>query len=138
MTPAVFDSNVIISGAAWRGAAPFGCLVAVARQRVEVFTSNWILEEVERTLKRLIGERELGWDPMPVFNWFVENAQRVDLAPTGKPRSRDPKNDPILGTALSARARYLVTNDKDLLVLERPFGIAIVSPAEFLRELARY
>ena len=138
MTPAVFDSNVIISGAAWRGAAPLGCLVAMARRRVEVFTSDWILEEVERTLKRLMGQRELRWDPMPVFTWFVEKAHRVDLAPTGKPRSRDAKDDPILGTALSARALYLVTNDEDLLILERPFGIAIVTPVEFLRELARY
>ena len=57
---------------------------------------------------------------------------KVLLAAPGKRRSRDPKDDPVLATALAALARYLVAGDRDLLVLERPFGIEIVSPAEFL------
>jgi predicted nucleic acid-binding protein len=51
----------------------------------------------------------------------------------GKQRSRDPKDDPVLACALAARADYLISNDRDLLALGKPFGIAIVTPAEFLR-----
>ena len=31
---------------------------------------------------------------------------------------------------------YIVSNDRDLLALGKPFGISIVTPAEFLRALA--
>jgi len=57
VTKAFFDSNVIISGAGWRTGSPYGCLVAMARRRVQVFTSDWILEEVSRNLKQMMGER---------------------------------------------------------------------------------
>ena len=52
-------------------------------------------------------------------------------------RSRDPKDDPVLACALAARADYLIRNDRDLLTLGTPFGIAIVTPAEFLRTVGQ-
>ena len=55
--------------------------------------------------------------------------------PWGNSASRDPKDDPFLACALAAGADYLVTSDRDLLVLEKPFGISIVTPAEFLRAM---
>jgi predicted nucleic acid-binding protein len=61
----------------------------------------------------------------------------VEPSPTGKPRSRDPKDDPILGTAVSAGARLIISLDNDLLVLEKPFGIAILLPRQFLAHLQR-
>jgi predicted nucleic acid-binding protein len=56
----------------------------------------------------------------------------VEPGPTGKQRSRDPKDDPILGTALASGVRTIVTFDEDLLVLGKPFGIEIVPPGGFL------
>lgn len=49
MTAAVFDSSIIVAGAGWRGEAHL-CLAAMARRRVKVFTSDWILEEVNRAV----------------------------------------------------------------------------------------
>ncbi len=45
---------------------------------------------------------------------------------------RDPKDDPVLAAALGARATYLVSYDRDLLDLGKPFGIQCVSPRAFL------
>jgi predicted nucleic acid-binding protein len=53
----------------------------------------------------------------------------------GKRRSRDAKDDVYLAAALGASAEYIVTHDKDLLDLDRPFGIEMVRPAEFLRRI---
>lgn len=53
----------------------------------------------------------------------------------GKQRSRDPENDMFLACALAAEAQYIVSNDRDLLALGRPFGIRIITPAELLRLL---
>ena len=46
--------------------------------------------------------------------------------------SRDPQDDRFLACARSAEADYLVTEDKDLLVLETYEGTRICQPAEFI------
>jgi len=51
--------------------------------------------------------------------------------------SRDPKDNPFLSTASTGRAKYLVTNDDDLLkipeAIKRKFKFLILTPAEFLK-----
>ena len=59
-------------------------------------------------------------------------AEAVDL-PTVPKVARDPKDDVFLATALAARARYLVSEDQDLLVLGEYEGTQIVDTATFLR-----
>jgi len=46
--------------------------------------------------------------------------------------SRDPQDDKFLACVRSAGADYLVTEDKDLLVLEEYEGTRICQPAEFI------
>ena len=57
----------------------------------------------------------------------------MEPVPLGKPRSRDPKDDRYLACALGAKAEALVSNDRDLLALERPCGVAILTPVESLK-----
>jgi putative PIN family toxin of toxin-antitoxin system len=45
---------------------------------------------------------------------------------------RDPKDDKLLELAVSGTADFLVTGDKDLLVLNPFRGVEIISPREFL------
>ena len=136
MIASVFDANVLVSGAGWRGEAHL-CLVAMARRRVRVFTSLWILEEANRISAALHAENLMPADPQTVLDWFSHTAHWVTPSQTGKQRSRDAKDDPILGTALASRASFIVTGDKDLLVLEKPFGIEILRPRAFLAKIHR-
>jgi uncharacterized protein len=46
---------------------------------------------------------------------------------------RDPKNDKFLEVALSGKADLILTGDADLLTLNPWRGIAILSPAEYLK-----
>jgi predicted nucleic acid-binding protein len=48
------------------------------------------------------------------------------------PVSRDPQDDKFLACARSAEAEYLVTEDKDLLVLEEYESTRVCQPAEFI------
>lgn len=48
---------------------------------------------------------------------------------------RDPFDDYILAAAVTGRAKYLVTADKDLLVLNEYKGIKIIKPTEFRKIL---
>ena len=40
---------------------------------------------------------------------------------------------PYLAAALAAKAALIVTFDRDLVALDKPFGIQIVRPAKFLQ-----
>ena len=70
----------------------------------------------------------LGW--IRATSWMVEP---VNL---GKRRSRDVKDDRFLAAALAVSAEAIVSYDEDLLVLEKPFGIAILRPPRFLEWFA--
>jgi predicted nucleic acid-binding protein len=61
----------------------------------------------------------------------------VEPSLRGKPRSRDAKDDPYLACALAAGAKVIVSRDDDLLALEKPFGIDIITPRLLLARLAR-
>jgi predicted nucleic acid-binding protein len=50
----------------------------------------------------------------------------------GEQICRDPDDDHVLGTAIAGNADYIVTGDRDLLVLERFQTVEIVSPSEFM------
>ena len=82
------------------------------------------LERQETTAKSLRPSR-MASEPS-----FAHNSCRA-----WKTRSRDPKDDMFIAAALAGGAKYLVTNDRDLLVLGTPFGISIVTPVEFLRAI---
>jgi len=53
---------------------------------------------------------------------------------TGK-LSRDSDDNLFVATAVAAGAKFLATQDRDLLVLEKPFGVAIVAPVQLMRFL---
>lgn len=53
----------------------------------------------------------------------------------GKQRSRDRDDDPFLACALSSGAKVIVSKDNDLLILEKPFGIEVLTPREFIAKL---
>ena len=47
--------------------------------------------------------------------------------------SRDPKDDKFLDVAVNGRADVIVTGDSDLLALNPYRGVAILTPADYLR-----
>jgi len=67
------------------------------------------------------------------LTWVRAKALWTEPAPLGKQRSRDLKDERFIAAALGAAARAIVSYDRDLLVLERPFGVPIMRPAAFLR-----
>jgi putative PIN family toxin of toxin-antitoxin system len=128
----VFDANVLAGAVCWNG-DPWLCLIRLAQREAFAWGTDFTLEETRRTCLRLIQEKHPAHNATARLEWYMENARTIEAAPLGKPRSRDIKDDPYLACALAAQARCLVTFDKDLLDLEKPFGIEMVTPAQFLR-----
>jgi putative PIN family toxin of toxin-antitoxin system len=128
----VLDANVVASGVVWQGEA-YLCLIRIARRQAFAYATEYTSAETRETATRLIRERQPANNAPNILNWYLTAARLVQPAPLGKQRSRDSRDDPFLAAALAARARCIVTYDKDLLVLRKPFGIEIIRPSEFLR-----
>lgn len=129
---AVFDASVVVSGVCWRGEA-WSCLVKFARRQAFAYGTESTLAETRETVTRMIREKNPGHNAANILNWYLENVKMVDAAPLGKQRSRDASDDPYLAAALAAHANFVVSYDKDLLELKKPFGIEIIRPAQFLK-----
>ena len=134
MIRAVYDCNVILSGIGWNGSAR-KCLKLAAERRVFLFVTDEILAEYESVIPETLAQEVPEVNPQPKLAWIKSKARLVEPSPLGKRRSRDAKDDIYLAAALGASAEYVVTYDKDLLDLDRPFGIEMVRPAEFLRRI---
>lgn len=134
MIRAVYDCNVIMSGIGWNGAAR-NCLKLVACRQVFLYVTDEILAEYEMVIPDALVEELPKIDPHPKLAWIRNKSRLVEPALLGKRRSRDPKDDIYLAAAIAASATCIVTYDKDLLSLEKPFGIEIIRPPEFLRRI---
>jgi len=135
MIRVVLDASVAISGCGW-GAESFQVLVLIARRRLRSFITEAIITEWRESLAELQnGETKFRRAPWPTLEWLLEASHRVDPHALGKQRSRDRSDDLYIATAIAARASFIISRDSDLLVLEKPFGIEVVTPRLLLSRI---
>lgn len=132
MIPVVIDTGVLISAIGWRGPA-HRCLALVARRRCKLVVSADIMAEYDLRVPAVLAQEAPRANALGALVWVRAKALWVQPAPLGKRRSRDIKDEKFLAAALSANARAMVSYDRDLLALEKPFGIPVLRPAAFLR-----
>jgi putative PIN family toxin of toxin-antitoxin system len=123
----VLDANVLIADAIASGMCRRVVRHCLATH--ELVLSDHILEEVRRTLLRKF---ELSTEFTDTAVSLLRGRSLVVEPATVDPRvCRDPKDLPVLGTAVAGAAACLVTGDKDLLVLRSFRGVTILGPGEF-------
>lgn len=135
MIRAVLDANTIVSGMARFdvGSSP---PVLILREwmsgRVTLLISDWLLDEVTRTLAKPYFQSQVAVD---VYDLITELLRTTAIrVPIGTPRigiASHPEDDFVLATAVSAQADYLVTGDKQLRRLGQLENVVIVSPRDF-------
>ena len=131
MIPVVFDCGVLVSAIGWTG-NPRRCLRLVALRQIRLCATSQIWDEYETRIPDVLAQKRPGLTARPTLDWLLTVAHFVEPAELGKQRSRDLKDDRYLACALAANAEALVTNDRDLLVLEKPFGVTILTPIQLL------
>ena len=94
--------------------------------------SDDIVEEYETRVPEVIAEQAPQANARGALAWVRQKAIWVQPSPLGKQRSRDPKDERFLAAALGGSAQAIVSYDRDLLDLKKPFGIPVMRPAAFL------
>lgn len=129
---AVFDCNLLSSAIGW-GGLPRACLDLVAAGQTVLCVTPEVWAEDDARVPEILAARKPEANPRPVLDWLLQPARCVAAAPLGKRRSRDLKEDCYLAAALGAGARCVVTSDRNLLDLGKPFGVAMLTPVEFIK-----
>jgi len=125
-----------VSAIFWQGSAR-ECLARFARRHFQVFVTELILEEYAATAWDLKMEEDLIQNPQPWLNWISSRATILAPVTLAEPVSADPDDEKFLECALAARADYIVSRDRHLLELEKPFGISVVDDRALLKVLGR-
>ena len=100
--------------------------------------SKEILTEYEAVLERLKQGQQFTTDTGPWLDALRTSALWVEPIPFEEKVCRDPKDNKFIEAALAVRECHtLIARDRDLTVLEKPFGIDILTPRAWLDTLTR-
>lgn len=123
----ILDTNVILAAFAGRGLAH--ALFELCLEKHEKIISEHILSEVQRNLQK---KMKMPKDKVLLIPEYLKefcafsNHERLD-----KDACRDIDDVKILGLSEVAKPDYIITGDKDLLVLKKFHSVPIITPREF-------
>ena len=127
----IFDTNVLVAAFSTRGIC--ASLFEYALENCKIIISDHILDELYRTLTDKFKLPESKANEIIKFLLEIcilsEHQVFVDHV------SRDKTDDPVLGIIDKTEVNYLISGDKDLLVLKSYKGVPIISPREFWKIL---
>lgn len=127
MSRVVLDTNVLVAAFAARGLCE--SVFEVCLEKHDLFISDHLILELKDQLNNKLKL------PPATCKAIVElyTTRATCLVPATLPADlcRDPDDIPVLGLTVSAKADYLITGDKDLLILKRFKKARIVTPREF-------
>lgn len=126
MIRVVLDSNVLISSLFWKGLPRHIVDLAIARH-IEAMTSPDILLEIEAVLREDFSDI-LYSKVEEIIRDILSYSRLVSSEKIFVKGLRDAADAKIIACALAGKADYIVTGDKDLLVLKEYKGIHIITP----------
>jgi putative PIN family toxin of toxin-antitoxin system len=138
--PVVFDTNVIVGfylSRDTKSANQQAFRLWRDQRTLQLIISDELLQEYLEVMRRL-GVSELLVKKLEVRFARRETVTHVGLGSRPK-MSRDPDDNIVIATARSGKARFLVTNDHDLLDIPQSaqarLRLTIVNPSELLAHI---
>jgi putative PIN family toxin of toxin-antitoxin system len=131
----VFDTNVIVEAIFWPRSTARRALTGLAKRRFQTVINSSVMEEYAVITAQIREKLFSDTQPSGALAWIAAKSVHAEPAPLSRKLSRDPDDNLFVATAMAARAEFLVSQDRDLLVLEKPYGIAIVTPIQLVRLL---
>jgi putative PIN family toxin of toxin-antitoxin system len=123
----ILDTNVIIASFAARGLCY--SVFELCLDRFDIIMSPFLTKEIRNAFLRKIKLPET--ITLETLNFLSENTITFDVKEFPQAACRDPDDVQILALAEISGADYIITEDKDLLVLKKHGSTRIVSPRRF-------
>lgn len=126
----VIDTNIWISGLIF-GGIPAKVIELFVNGDVILITSEENISELRRKVHQKF---PLFVPQLPILEASIKDqAIIVKLGTYDVDISRDIDDNKFIETALTGNAEYIVSGDKDLLVIKTYKNVRILKPAEFLK-----
>ena len=111
-----------------------GWLLYGYSDRYKIIVSKPTAQELLEVIQRLELTRRYPRLARISLRQVIDLLSKAEAVEIGIPRSiaRDPKDDVFVATALAGRADYLISEDKDLLVLGNTAGVPIIDTQTFI------
>lgn len=134
MPRVVLDTNVLLDWLVFRDPAVATLVGAIACGRLQWVATPAMRTEFERVLAYPQVAR-FSPDAAVAARCWELHARLHDAAPAAAPmRCGDPEDQMFIDLAVAARARWLLSKDRELLKLARrasAFGVAVLPPARW-------
>jgi uncharacterized protein len=131
MQKVVFDSNIYISGIFF-GGKPRDLMNFAINKQIKLFSSEFILKEIEDYLKVKTSTKD---KEISIIITKIRSYAKVICISKKYDICRDSKDNHILDCAKTVMAGYVVTGDKDLLIMKKFDNIVIINTSDFLDQL---
>lgn len=129
----VIDANVLIAAFAARGLCE--AIYELCLTNDQIYLTREILKDIQGKLIKKIKTPQT--QAAAVIALIESNAILVHAADIPSSICRDPDDLNVLGAAITANADYVITGDKDLLVIQSYGSVKIVKPREYWEEFSR-
>lgn len=132
----VLDTNVLVSAVRSSKGAAYRLLMRVGGPEFEIALSVPLVLEYEDVAKRVSDVTGLTDDDVDdILDYLCSVAHHQEIHFLWRPVLRDSRDDHVLELATEAGCQIVVThNVRDFVGSER-FGVAAVTPGEFLRKI---
>ena len=136
MNLAVIDPGVFVAGVFWRH-KPHLCLKAWLRGLITPVLTEEMLANYEAGLERVKQEQQFTTDTGPWVDALRTSALWIEWEAIGKIVCRDRRDEMLIEAAVTAGCHTIIARDRDLTVSEKPFGINLYTPQEWLDTLTQ-
>lgn len=124
----VVDTNVLISGIFF-GGFPRRILTSIISRQLTACATTEIINEYEEIVEEMVNRKQGHLNrtilaPLIQTMEIIEPVSHIEVC-------RDPDDDKFLECAKDSHALYVVSGDKDLLVIEKYENIQIVTAKDF-------
>jgi putative PIN family toxin of toxin-antitoxin system len=133
----VIDTNVFVAALRSQYGASYKLFMLLEGGKFEINLSVPLAVEYEAAGKQLVGKKSMlkASDIEDILDYVCSVANRRKVYYLWRPFLGDAKDDMVLELAVSAGCKIIVTYNKDDFAGVELFGIRVVTPQEFLREI---
>ena len=133
----VVDTNVLVSAFLWQG-TPGRLIELVGEKEIALYTSRALIEELSEVLHRKKLSKQVAATGLSAAQ-MIRNYRRLAIFVTSpqlaRQVSRDADDDAVLACALATHVDFIVSGDKDLLVLKAFDGTHIITAAQAIQAI---